>query len=145
MLMGEFHHSIDQKGRLIIPSKLRGELGNEAVITRGLDKCLFIYSKNEWENIVKKLSALPFTKKDVRDFTRFFLSGASTIEFDKMGRINISSPLIKYANINKDCVIVGVNERLEVWSKEEFDTFMETKLDSFSDMAENLFSGGYDA
>ena len=145
MLMGEFNHSIDDKNRLIIPSILRNELGNEAVITRGLDKCLFIYSKKEWESIVSKLSNLPFTKKSVRDFNRFFLSSASTIVFDKMGRVNLSQSLLNYANLNKECVIIGVNDRVEVWDKNEFDTFISSNLDNFSDMAENLFEGGQDA
>lgn len=145
MLMGEFNHSIDDKNRLIIPSKLRNELGNEAVITRGLDKCLFIYSKKEWESIVSKLSNLPFTKKSVRDFNRFFLSSASTIVFDKMGRVNLSQSLLNYANLNKECVIIGVNDRVEVWDKNEFDTFISSNLDNFSDMSENLFEGGQDA
>lgn len=145
MLMGEFNHSIDDKNRLIIPSKLRNELGNEAVITRGLDKCLFIYSEKEWESIVSKLSNLPFTKKSVRDFNRFFLSSASTIVFDKMGRVNLSQSLLNYANLTKECVIIGVNDRVEVWDKNEFDTFISSNLDNFSDMAENLFEGGQDA
>lgn len=145
MLMGEFNHSIDDKNRLIIPSKLRNELGNEAVITRGLDKCLFIYSKKEWESIVSKLSNLPFTKKSVRDFNRFFLSSASTIVFDKMGRVNLSQSLLNYANLTKEYVIIGVNDRVEVWDKNEFDTFISSNLDNFSDMAENLFEGGQDA
>lgn len=145
MLMGEFNHSIDDKNRLIIPSKLRNELGNEAVITRGLDKCLFIYSKKEWESIVSKLSNLPFTKKSVRGFNRFFLSSASTIVFDKMGRVNLSQSLLNYANLTKECVIIGVNDRVEVWDKNEFDTFISSNLDNFSDMAENLFEGGQDA
>ncbi len=145
MLMGEFNHSIDDKNRLIIPSKLRNELGNEAVITRGLDKCLFIYSNKEWESIVSKLSNLPFTKKSVRDFNRFFLSSASTIVFDKMGRVNLSQSLLNYANLTKECVIIGVNDRVEVWDKNEFDTFISSNLDNFSDMAENLFEGGQDA
>ena len=145
MLMGEFNHSIDDKNRLIIPSKLRNELGNETVITRGLDKCLFIYSNKEWESIVSKLSNLPFTKKSVRDFNRFFLSSASTIVFDKMGRVNLSQSLLNYANLTKECVIIGVNDRVEVWDKNEFDTFISSNLDNFSDMAENLFEGGQDA
>ena len=89
MLMGEYHHNIDDKGRLIIPSKFRTELGEKLIITRGLDKCLFIYSESEWEKIVSKLKTLPFTNKDARNFTRFFLSGATECEFDKQGRINI--------------------------------------------------------
>ena len=146
MLMGEYHHSIDDKGRLIIPSKFRNELGSDFVITRGLDKCLFIYSKEEWEKIVNKLSTLPFTKKDARDFLRFFLSGATVCEFDKQGRINITSPLVHYAGLTKDCVIIGVNERLEIWSEESFNTFLSKNEENFSEIAENLFEiGGFDA
>jgi len=143
MLMGEYHHSIDEKGRLIIPSKFRNELSTEFIVTRGLDKCLFVYSKKEWEKIVSKLSSLPFTKKDARDFLRFFLSGATVCEFDKQGRINITSPLVRYANLLKDCVIIGVNERLEIWGEEEFNTFITKNEDNFSDIAENLFDSGW--
>ena len=139
MLMGEYHHNIDDKNRLIIPSKFRTELGESFVITRGLDNCLFVYSIKEWENIVNKLKNLPFTKKDARNFTRFFLSGAVQSEFDKQGRIIITSPLVQYANLNRECVIIGVNERLEIWSKETFDKFFEDNKDSFSTSAENLF------
>ena len=142
MLMGEYHHSIDEKGRLTIPSKFRNELGSEFIITRGLDKCLFIYSKVEWEKIVNKLSTLPFTKKDARDFLRFFLSGATVCEFDKLGRINITSPLVQYADLEKDCVIIGVNERLEVWSEFAFNEFLKTNENNFSEVAENLFDFG---
>ncbi len=145
MLMGEFHHSIDDKGRLIIPSKLRSELGEETVITRGLDKCLFIYSKEEWSKIASELKTLPFTKTAARNVSRFFLSGASTSVFDKQGRINIPEPLINYASLTKDCVIIGVNERVEVWDKEAFDAFMNDNMDSFADMAEDLFTGGNNA
>ena len=145
MLMGEFHHSIDDKGRLIIPSKFRNELGEEIVVTRGLDKCLFVYSKEEWMKVTAKLETLPFTKKDARDFNRFFLSGATTSEFDRTGRINITSPLVHYANLVKDCVIIGVNERLEIWAEEEFNAFIDNNLDNFSAIAENLFEGGVNA
>ncbi len=142
MLIGEFHLRMDEKGRLIIPSKLRNEIGNEFIVTRGLDKCLFVYSKVEWEKIVNKLSSLPFTKKDARDFLRFFLSGATVCEFDKTGRINITSPLVAYAGLSKDCVIIGVNERLEIWSEESFNNFLENNIDNFSSLAENLFEIG---
>ena len=141
MLIGEYHHSLDEKNRLIIPSKFRAEIGNEFIITRGLDRCLFIYSKDEWEKIVNKLSTLPFTKKDARDFLRFFLSGATVCEFDKQGRIIITSPLVQYAGLKKDCVIIGVNERLEIWGEESFNTFISENEDNFSKVAENLFEG----
>lgn len=146
MLIGEYHHSIDEKGRLTIPSKFRSELGKEFIVTRGLDRCLFVYSKEEWENIVSKLSSLPFTKKDARDFLRFFLSGATICEFDKSGRVNIASPLISYASLTKDCVIIGVNERLEIWDEEAFNNFLKSNEENFSNLAENLFeSGGFNA
>ena len=139
MLMGEFHHNIDDKGRLIIPAKFRYELGEKFVITRGLDKCLFVYSYNEWEKIINRLKALPFTNKDARNFTRFFLSGAAECEFDKQGRINITSPLGNYADLTKECVIIGANDRLEIWSEENWNTFFESNADNLSDIAENLF------
>ena len=139
MLMGEFHHNIDDKGRLIIPSKFRYELGEKFVITRGLEKCLFVYSLTEWEKIVKRLRSLPFTNKDARNFTRFFLSGAAECEFDKQGRINITSPLVRYAVLTKECVIIGANDRLEIWSEDSWCNFFEENEDGLADIAENLF------
>lgn len=139
MFMGEYHHNIDDKNRLTIPAKLRYELGEKFIITRGLDKCLFIYPLNEWNNIITKYKELPNTK-DARNFMRFFLSGATECEFDKQGRINIPLLLAKYAGLEKDCVIIGVNERLEIWSKENWGTFITNNEDSFSDIADNLFS-----
>ena len=143
MFMGEYHYSIDEKGRLTIPAKLRYELGENFIVTRGLDGCLFVYPKNEWENIIQKYKELPNTK-DARNFMRFFLSGATVCEFDKQGRINISVPLTKYAELKKDCVIIGVNDRLEVWSKERWESFIDTNEDSLSDIAEKLFSSNLD-
>lgn len=142
MFMGEFHHSIDEKGRIIIPSKFREQLGLNFVITKGLDGCLFIYPKTRWETLVSKLETLPFTKKDARTFMRFFLSGASECEFDKQGRINIASPLIKYAELDKECIVVGVGERLELWSLDKFERFFENNEEHLSDIAESLFEVG---
>lgn len=139
MFMGEYHHTIDDKGRLTIPSKIRYELGEEFIITRGLDGCLFIYTKETWNNIIKKYETLP-NVKNARNFMRFFLSGAEANEFDKQGRVNIPSPLIKYAGINKDCVIIGVGNRVEVWSAEKWDSFITENEDSFSEIADSLFS-----
>ena len=139
MLMGEYHHNIDEKSRLIIPAKFRSELGERFVITKGLDKCLFVYSEVEWNKLVQKVSNLQFTKKNVRAFERSFIGGASLIEFDKQGRINITSPLVHYANINKECVIIGVSERLEIWSKEEFDRYMTDNEDNLEEITENIF------
>ncbi len=145
MLMGEFHHNIDEKGRLIIPSKFRSELGERLIITKGLDKCLFVYSETEWNKVMQKVGSLQFTKKNVRAFERTFIGGASIIEFDKQGRINITSPLVHYANIQKECVIIGVNERLEIWGLEEFDKYMMESEESLSDKLEDLFDFNYEA
>ena len=142
MLMGEFHHNIDEKSRLIIPSKFRSELGERFIITKGLDRCLFVYSENEWNKIMQKVSNLQFTKKNVRAFERSFIGGASLIEFDKQGRINITSPLVHYADIKKECIIIGVNERLEIWSKESFDTYMKQNEESLEEITENIFDSG---
>lgn len=138
MFMGEYNYSIDEKGRLTIPVKLREQLGHDFIITRGLDNCLFIYPKNEWEKVISKYRELPNTK-DARNFMRFFLSGATTNELDKQGRINIANSLIKYAGLQKDCVIIGVNERLEVWDKERWDNFIAANEDIISDIADKLF------
>lgn len=140
MMMGEYHHNIDEKGRLIIPSKFRFELGEKFVITRGIEQCLFVYSLSEWEKIINKLKELPFTSKDARTFMRMFLSGATECELDKNGRVNIINNLINYAKLEKECVIVGVNDRLEIWSESEFDNFFNSNIENFSDIAENLFA-----
>jgi len=140
MFMGEFHHSIDEKGRLIIPAKFREDLGEEFIITRGIEHCLYVYSKENWLAITQKLETLPFTKKDAREFSRFFLSGATAAEFDKQGRVNIASPQLSYANITKECIIVGVGSRLEIWSSDNWNNFMDSAFDSMSDIAENLFN-----
>ncbi len=144
MLIGEYHHNIDEKGRLIIPSKFREEIGNSFIVTRGLDGCLFVYSNLEWEKIIAKLKTLPFTKKDARTFNRFFLSGATVCEFDKQGRINIVNSLIEYADLKKECVIIGVNDRLEIWSLEKFNSLISANEDKLSDIAENLFEVDFD-
>ncbi len=143
MFIGEYHHSIDEKGRLTIPSKLRDDLGEQFILTRGLDGCLFIYPNNEWVNVINKYKELP-NIKEARNFMRFFLSGASNQELDKQGRINIPSPLISYASLLKDCIIIGVNDRLEIWSKENWEKFVSENEQSFSDMADHLFSSNID-
>ena len=145
MLMGEFHHNIDEKSRLIIPSNFRSELGERFVITKGLDKCLFVYSEVEWNKIMAKVSNLQFTKKNVRAFERAFIGGASITEFDKQGRINITSPLVHYAGITKECVIIGVNERLEIWSAEELNNYMKVNEESLEEITEDIFDSNYEA
>ena len=141
MLIGEYEHSLDAKGRLIMPAKLRQDMGEKFIVTKGLDGCLFIYGMKEWNNIISKLKTLPFTKQDARTFNRFFLSGATVCIFDKQGRINLPSSLINYANIQKECTIIGVNDRLEVWASDRFDNLISNNMDKISEVAENLFEG----
>jgi len=140
MFIGEYHHTIDEKGRIIIPARFRDELGSSFIVTRGIESCLFVYPNKNWEQICEKLNSLPFTRKDARVFNRFFMSGATNVELDKQGRINISSPLITHANLKKDCVVIGTGDRLEIWSKEDWDSFFNSNKDSMSDIAENLFN-----
>lgn len=140
MFMGEYHHNIDDKGRLIIPSKFRDDLGDKFIVTRGLEECLFVYSKDEWNSIINKLKELPFTNKAARSFMRMFLSGATECELDKNGRINISIPLTNYAGLEKECVIIGVNDRLEIWSEDKFNNFFDENIENFSEIAEELFN-----
>lgn len=139
MFMGEFHHNIDEKGRLVIPNKFRSELGQNFIITRGLENCLYVYSMDEWNSLVAKLKSLPFTKKDARIFIRSFFSGATECEFDRQGRINITSPLVSYADIDKECVIIGANDRIEIWSDKGWKNFMDVNSSKLEDIAENLF------
>ena len=138
MFIGEYNHTIDDKGRIIIPSKLRNELGNNFIVTRGLDGCLFIYSSTEWNSIINKYKNLPDTKEK-RNFLRVFLSGAIVCEYDRQGRINIPQSLISYANLKRECIIVGVFDRLEIWAKETWSNFIAENTDNLSDIADSLF------
>lgn len=138
MFMGEYQHNIDIKGRIIVPSKFRETLGESFVLTRGLDNCLFAYPMNEWKLLEEKLKKLPLTKKDARSFTRFFFSGAVECEIDKQGRINIPKGLRTYSKLDKECVIIGVSNRIEVWSKEIWEGYMQESEESFAEIAENL-------
>ena len=117
MFMGEYSHSIDAKGRLIIPSRFRDELGDDFVLTKGLDGCLSIYPQNEWEAFEQKLRALPLTSKNARTFTRFFVASAAPCELDKQGRILVPATLREYAGLEKDVVLTGNINRIEIWSK----------------------------
>ncbi|CUM73018.1 MULTISPECIES: division/cell wall cluster transcriptional repressor MraZ [Turicibacter] len=138
MFIGEFHHSIDAKGRLIMPAKFREQLNECCVITRGIDQCLFIYPIEEWKILLEKVNGLPVNRKDARQFSRFFLSGACECEFDKQGRINLSTPLMNYAGLSKDCVIIGVSNRIEIWEKEKWTQYFDFSVDSILDIAENI-------
>ena len=144
MFMGEYHHTIDDKGRLTIPAKIRYELGSNFIVTRGLDKCLAIYPSIEWSKVIDKYKQLPDTK-DARKFKRFLLSGANQNDFDKQGRVNIAIPLIDYAELERDCIIIGVDNHLEVWSKNNWDAFIKENEDDLSDIADKLFTNDFNA
>lgn len=138
MLIGEYEHSLDTKGRLIMPSKLREDMGDKFVITKGLDGCLFGFSQSEWENFETKLKALPLTNKNARDFVRFFLSGAMECELDKQGRFLIPNNLRTVANLEKESVVVGVGTRIEIWNKEKWTAYNSEENISADDIAENM-------
>ena len=139
--MGEYYHNLDSKGRVVMPSKFREKLQNEFVIARGIEKCLYVYTLEDWNKLVQKLNTLSFTKKDTRIFIRAFFSGATTCETDMQGRTTIPSSLISYASINKEITIIGASDHIEIWDKDMFDTFLMENEDNLSNIAENLFGG----
>lgn len=120
VLIGEYEHSLDAKGRLIMPAKLREDIGEKFIVTKGLDGCLFAFSLTEWTNFEQKLRSLPISNKDARTFTRFFFAGAIDCEIDKQGRFLISSNLREFAGLEKDVIIVGMDSRIEIWSKDKW-------------------------
>ncbi len=136
MFIGEYQHTLDTKGRIIIPAKFREELGDVFIMTKGLDNCLFIYPKDEWKVLEDKLKLLPLTRKDARAFVRFFFSGATECELDKQGRILIPGNLREHCKLDKDAVVIGVSNRVEVWSKEEWDSYNDDDDLSYENIAE---------
>ncbi|EIT84985.1 cell division protein MraZ [Fictibacillus macauensis ZFHKF-1] len=138
MFMGEYYHTIDEKGRMIVPAKFREELGTTFILTRGMDQCVFGYPLEEWQIIEQKLKQLPFTKKDARAFTRFFFSGAAECQLDKQGRVNVASQLRDYAKLEKDCVVIGVSNRIEIWNKSIWEDYFSLSEASFGEIAESL-------
>ena len=142
MFMGEYNHTVDSKGRLIIPSKFREELGESFVVTRGMDGCLSIFSQESWQDFEQKLSTLPLaTSKEARTFTRFFVSGAATCELDKQGRILVPATLREYAGLTKDVILAGSLDHIEVWSKERWAERIDfTDMDAIAQGLQDLGS-----
>ncbi|MBP3851506.1 MAG: division/cell wall cluster transcriptional repressor MraZ [Erysipelotrichaceae bacterium] len=138
MFMGEYGHNIDRKGRLIMPAKFREELGEHVVVTRGLDGCLYVYTSEQWMEVYKRLSALPTTNKNARWYQRMVLSKASECEMDSQGRILIPSSLTSLAGLQKECLIIGMANHLEIWAKDRWESLEEQQSDLFEDMAEEL-------
>jgi len=142
MFIGEYQHTIDPKGRIIVPSKFREDLGEMFIVTKGLDKCLFAYSKHEWSIIEEKLKNLPLSQKDARAFVRFFFAGATECEVDKQGRILIPNNLREYAGLEKDAVLIGVSTRVEIWSKNEWEAYNDNADLNYEEIAEKLINLG---
>lgn len=140
MFVGEYSHTIDAKGRLIVPSKLRDGLGDSFMITKGLDHCLYVYTKEEWEQFLEKLSALPMTNAESRKFVRFFLSGATEAEPDKTGRILIPASLRVHADLDKDVMFLGMGNKIEIWNKDRWD---EADYSDMEQIAERLDELGF--
>ncbi|TZE81943.1 division/cell wall cluster transcriptional repressor MraZ [Calorimonas adulescens] len=138
MLIGEYRHTLDSKGRIIIPAKFRGELGEHFVMTKGLDGCLFVYPLSEWQSIEDKLRKLPMNKKDARTFERFFFSGAVECEMDNQGRVVIPQNLREYAGITNEVVIIGISTRVEIWSQDKWENYNNESDYTYEDIAERL-------
>ena len=141
MLIGEYRHTLDEKRRVAIPSKLRKKIGKEAVITRGLDNCLVLYPMEEWGKVSDKLAQLPSSQIEARGFARIMLAGADQVSFDRLGRILVPDYLIEYANLKKNVVIAGLNNRLEVWNAqrwEEYKKKAEKEVEAFASKLSDL-------
>ena len=138
VFMSEYAHTIDAKGRIIMPTDFRAQLGEHFIITKGLDNCLFIYDENEWANLSEKLRKLPLASHDARAFVRFFFSGARTTECDKQGRFLVPGNLRSYAMLEKDVILIGVSNRIEIWSRNEWEKYSDSVNPSVTKIAETL-------
>lgn len=138
MLLGEYEHSIDTKGRIAMPAKLREGLGGKFIITKGLDGCLFVYAMDEWQCVEQKLASLPMSRKTARDFTRFLFGGACEGECDKQGRVLLPASLRRYAGLERDAVIVGVGSRAEIWDAAKWQQYNEESAEDVNELAEQL-------
>ncbi len=138
MLVGEYNHNLDTKGRVSVPAKFRDDLGSTFIVTKGLDNCLFAYSKDEWIKFEEKLKTLPLTNVNARNFTRFFLAGATECEIDKQGRINIPQNLREYAGLTKDVCIIGVATRVEIWDRAKWEDYTSPKNMDLDEIANHM-------
>ncbi|MBX6377512.1 MAG: division/cell wall cluster transcriptional repressor MraZ [Clostridia bacterium] len=138
MFLGEYCHSLDEKGRLTLPSRFREELGDPFVVTKGLDKCLFAYPRAEWEALGEKLRTLPFTQAKVRSFVRFFFSGAAECSPDRQGRVLLPPSLRDYAGLTRDVMVVGVANRVEVWDAATWRGYLAEAEAAYAEVAESM-------
>jgi MraZ protein len=138
MLMGEYRHNTDSKGRIIIPARFREELGTSIILTRGLDGCITGYTHQQWEKILNELRSLPNTKRESRMYVHMLVAKAAECEFDGQGRVLIPNSLIQEAAIDKECVVIGVVDHLEIWSSTRWDQYYANASASFEEIAEQL-------
>lgn len=138
MFMGQYHHNLDNKGRIIIPAKFRDELGSIIVVTRGLDGCLSVYTVSQWQTIYEQLIKLPNTKRESRMYLRTFMANAAECEFDNQGRILLPPSLIKTADLSKECIVIGAGDHVEIWAKDSWENFQDVADDSLETIAESL-------
>lgn len=138
MFIGEYRYNLDDKGRLAIPNDFRQKLGDKIIISRGIEQCLFVYSLDDWEKLVEKITKLSFTKKSHREFSRMFLSGAYQKDIDSKGRTNIDNNLLNYAGLVKECVIIGVGERIEIWDREKWENYYLDHQNILDEISEEI-------
>lgn len=143
MFIGEYYHTIDEKGRIIIPARFREGLGERFIVTKGLDNCLFVYPRQNWEEIEQKLKTWPLTRADARAFMRFFFSGATECELDRQGRILLPVNLREYARLEKEVVIAGVSTRVEIWSRELWEKYLAETAAQYEALAEKMGDLGF--
>lgn len=142
MVIGEYRHNVDDKGRLFVPAKLRDTLGEPLIITRGLDRCLFVFPPGEWKNLEAKLRALPLSQSSARAFVRLLLSGASECTPDKQGRVLLPQPLRQYAGIDREAVLIGVGNRMEIWAADRWERYVAEATDAYAEIAEQIVDLG---
>lgn len=138
MFIGEYQYNLDEKGRLFVPVNYKNEIGAKLIVARGIEKCLYIYTINEWERLISKISDLSFTKKSNREFSRMFLSGAYEYEIDSKGRINLDARLLSHAELKKECIILGAGSRIEIWSKEVWEKYYQEHEEIIEEISEEL-------
>ena len=143
MFIGEYSHSIDDKGRLSLPVKFRGKLASGCVVTRGLDHCLWVYSLEEWEKLAQSIAALPITSKNARSFGRLMLAGAMDLNIDSAGRINLPKYLLDYAVVKNKVVVTGMFNRLEIWPEDGWKEFKKGMEDNSEEIAEKIEELGF--
>lgn len=142
MFMGEYQHSLDDKGRIIIPARFREDLGDKFIITRGLDNCLFVYPQTQWKILEEKIRELPTSHADTRSFVRLFFSGAVEAELDKQGRVVVPQHLREHARIDRDVYVIGVSNKVEIWAKDFWEKYSDQAQQSYEAIAETIVNIG---